>query len=88
MATMNLFKCLIRLSVVLCAAATYSQAATILDPAGDIDPGIATGNGTLDILSMEVSSNGTYMRVRSGVTLPFGSLVLIGQKLLQVERLD
>ncbi|MFN3185123.1 MAG: FHA domain-containing protein, partial [Nannocystaceae bacterium] len=34
------------------------------------------------------SSNGTYMRVRSGVTLPFGSLVLIGQKLFQVERLD
>ncbi len=34
------------------------------------------------------SSNGTYMRVRSGVILPFGSLVLIGQKLFQVERLD
>ena len=34
------------------------------------------------------SSNGTYMRVRTGVTLPFGSLVLIGQKLFQVERLD
>lgn len=34
------------------------------------------------------SSNGTYMRVRSGATLPFGSLILIGQKLFQVERLD
>lgn len=56
---MNLLKCLIRLSVVFCAAATYSQAATILDSAGDIDPGISTGSGTLDILSMEVSNNGT-----------------------------
>ena len=27
------------------------------DPAGDIDPGISTGNGTLDILGMEVSNN-------------------------------
>lgn len=34
------------------------------------------------------SSNGTYMRVRPGITLPFGSLVLIGQKLFQVERID
>jgi pSer/pThr/pTyr-binding forkhead associated (FHA) protein len=32
------------------------------------------------------SSNGTYMRVRSGQTVPFGSLVLIGQKLFQLER--
>ena len=56
---MNIVKCLIRLSVVLCAAATYSQAATIFDSTGDIDPGITTGGGTLDILSMEVSSNGT-----------------------------
>lgn len=32
------------------------------------------------------SSNGTYMRVRSGTTLPYGSLVLIGQKLFQFER--
>ena len=29
------------------------------DPAGDIDPGISTGNGTLDILGMEVSNNAT-----------------------------
>ena len=56
---MNILKCLIRLFVVLCAAATYSQAATIFDSTGDIDPGITTGNGTLDILSMEVSNNGT-----------------------------
>ena len=56
---METLKCLIRLSVVLCAAATYSQAATIFDSTGDIDPGISTGGGTLDILSMEVSSNGT-----------------------------
>lgn len=56
---MTLLKCLIRLSVVLCAAATYSQAATTLDSAIDIDPGITTGNGTLDILSMEVSNDGT-----------------------------
>ncbi|MEX1365115.1 MAG: FHA domain-containing protein [Nannocystaceae bacterium] len=32
------------------------------------------------------SSNGTYMRVRSGTVLPYGSLVLIGQKLFQLER--
>jgi hypothetical protein len=58
---MNIFKSayLVLLPVVFCAAATYSQAATILDSAGDIDPGISTGGGTLDILSMEVSSNGT-----------------------------
>jgi hypothetical protein len=31
------------------------------------------------------SSNGTYMRVRSGAILPYGSLVLIGQKLFQLE---
>jgi hypothetical protein len=52
-------KCFVLLPVVFCAAATYSQAATILDSAADIDPGITTGSGTLDILSMEVSSNGT-----------------------------
>jgi pSer/pThr/pTyr-binding forkhead associated (FHA) protein len=34
------------------------------------------------------SSNGTYMRVRSGQTVPYGSYVLIGQKLFQVERTD
>jgi pSer/pThr/pTyr-binding forkhead associated (FHA) protein len=32
------------------------------------------------------SSNGTYMRVRPGAVLPYGSLVLIGQKLFQFER--
>jgi pSer/pThr/pTyr-binding forkhead associated (FHA) protein len=32
------------------------------------------------------SSNGTYMRVRSGQIVPFGSLILIGQKLFQVEQ--
>jgi hypothetical protein len=32
------------------------------------------------------SSNGTYMRVRTGSMLPYGSLVLIGQKLFQFER--
>lgn len=32
------------------------------------------------------SSNGTYMRVRIGQIVPFGSLILIGQKLFQVER--
>ncbi|MCX4242369.1 FHA domain-containing protein [Paraliomyxa miuraensis] len=32
------------------------------------------------------SSNGTYMRVRSGSVLPYGSLVLIGQKLFQLDR--
>ena len=31
------------------------------------------------------SSNGTYMRVRSGQVVPFGSLILIGQKLFQIE---
>jgi pSer/pThr/pTyr-binding forkhead associated (FHA) protein len=32
------------------------------------------------------SSNGTYVRVRSGDTVPFGSLILIGQKLFQIEK--
>jgi pSer/pThr/pTyr-binding forkhead associated (FHA) protein len=32
------------------------------------------------------SSNGTYMRVRDGQTIPYGSLVLIGQKLFQLEQ--
>jgi predicted component of type VI protein secretion system len=32
------------------------------------------------------SSNGTYMRVRSQSTVPFGSLLLVGQKLFKVER--
>lgn len=32
------------------------------------------------------SSNGTYLRARTGQVLPFGSLVLIGQKLFQLER--
>ena len=34
------------------------------------------------------SSNGTYMRVRSGQVVPYGSLVLIGQKLFKIERVD
>lgn len=32
------------------------------------------------------SSNGTYLRVRSGDTVPFGSLVLFGQQLFRIER--
>lgn len=32
------------------------------------------------------SSNGTYMRVRSGQTVPYNSLILIGQKLFQIDR--
>jgi pSer/pThr/pTyr-binding forkhead associated (FHA) protein len=32
------------------------------------------------------SSNGTYIRARSGDTVPFGSLILIGQKLFQIEK--
>jgi len=32
------------------------------------------------------SSNGTYMRVRTAQIVPFSSLVLIGQKLFQIER--
>jgi pSer/pThr/pTyr-binding forkhead associated (FHA) protein len=31
------------------------------------------------------SSNGTYLRVRSGTVVPFGSLVLIGQQLFHVR---
>ena len=33
------------------------------------------------------SSNGTYLRVRDGGTVPFSSLVLIGQRLFRIERL-
>ena len=32
------------------------------------------------------SSNGTYLRVRSGTVVPFGSLVLIGQQLFHVRQ--
>jgi pSer/pThr/pTyr-binding forkhead associated (FHA) protein len=32
------------------------------------------------------SSNGTYMRVRSGESVAFGDLILIGQKLFRIER--
>ncbi|HEY8375045.1 MAG TPA: FHA domain-containing protein, partial [Nannocystis sp.] len=32
------------------------------------------------------SSNGTYLRVRSGQTVPFGSLLLIGQQLFHVRQ--
>jgi pSer/pThr/pTyr-binding forkhead associated (FHA) protein len=32
------------------------------------------------------SSNGTYLRVRSGTTVPFGSLLLIGQQLFHVRQ--
>jgi pSer/pThr/pTyr-binding forkhead associated (FHA) protein len=32
------------------------------------------------------SSNGTYMRVRTGQIVPYGSLILIGQKLFQLDR--
>jgi pSer/pThr/pTyr-binding forkhead associated (FHA) protein len=32
------------------------------------------------------SSNGTYLRVRSGTIVPFGSLVLIGQQLFHVRK--
>ena len=32
------------------------------------------------------SSNGTYLRVRSGTVVPFGSLVLIGQQLFHVRK--
>jgi len=43
--------------LVLCVAflTAVTQAATYTDATGDIDPGIATGNGTLDIVSMEVT---------------------------------
>lgn len=34
------------------------------------------------------SSNGTYMRVRQGQVVPFSSLILIGQKLFQIDRTD
>lgn len=36
-----------------------AQAVIIGDAAGDIDPGIASGGGTLDILSMEVTNTAT-----------------------------
>jgi hypothetical protein len=34
------------------------------------------------------SSNGTYMRVRAGQVVPYGSLVLIGQKLFKIEKAE
>ncbi|MCX7001809.1 MAG: hypothetical protein NTV22_00885, partial [bacterium] len=41
------------------ALAANIQAVTYTDATGDIDPGIATGGGTLDIVSMEVTSTPT-----------------------------
>ena len=32
------------------------------------------------------SSNGTYVRVRSGDVIPFGALMLIGQKLFRIDK--
>lgn len=32
------------------------------------------------------SSNGTYVRIRSGTVVPYGSLVLVGQQLFRVDR--
>lgn len=45
-----------------------------------------TGDDTGVYIEDLGSSNGTYMRVRQGQVVPFSSLVLIGQKLFQVER--
>ncbi len=39
----------------VCALSGTMQAATYFDATGDIDPGIANGGGTLDIVSMEVT---------------------------------
>lgn len=41
------------------ALSSSSRADIITDSVGDIDPGLANGNGTLDILSMEVTSDAT-----------------------------
>ncbi|MBU3682964.1 MAG: hypothetical protein FGM39_02925 [Phycisphaerales bacterium] len=46
--------------LVLTAAASTAQAqVTYNDAIGDIDPSLATGNGTLDLVSMEVSNTAT-----------------------------
>ena len=39
--------------------AVSAWADIVTDPTGDIDAGISTGNGTLDIVSMEVTHNAT-----------------------------
>jgi hypothetical protein len=43
------------------------------------------GDDTGVYLEDRGSSNGTYLRVRSGTVVPFGSLVLIGQQLFHVR---
>lgn len=47
-----------------------------------------TGDDTGVYIEDLGSSNGTYMRVRPAQTVPFGSLILVGQKLFQVERTE
>lgn len=50
-------KSMLRSLIALASVATLpAMAVTYNDQTGDIDPGISTGNGTLDILSMEVAN--------------------------------
>lgn len=52
----------IRSGLVLAGAlliAASARADIISDTVGDIDPGIANGGGTLDIVSMEVTTSGS-----------------------------
>jgi hypothetical protein len=49
-------------AALLCAAAAHAGilgSQTYTDSSNDIDPGLATGGGTLDLLSMEVSNSAT-----------------------------
>jgi len=52
-------KLIISLLFGLVGFAQASTTATYADPAGDIDAGLSTGYGTLDILSMEVANTAT-----------------------------
>jgi hypothetical protein len=53
------FFALLPLVAAFTLAGTFAQSADYNDAIGDIDPGISTGGGTLDIVSMEVAETAT-----------------------------
>jgi hypothetical protein len=60
-------KTTLQLLILAGAICNLQAATTINDSTGDIDPGIATGSGTLDIVSMEVSNTATDIQFKMTV---------------------
>ena len=72
----------IRSGLVLAGAlliAASARADIISDTVGDIDPGIANGGGTLDIVSMEVTTSGSdlifSLTLNGNVPQPTGAIL-------------